>query len=72
MSNIDHNVEYSHLLKNKTVAIVGPSSSVKVKGNGEKIESCDLVIRINQGIDHAKNNSEYVGHRTDVLYNSLD
>lgn len=60
-------------LKNKRVIIVGPSNSLLNKSppQGEFIDSFDVVVRINRGIDPINNFKDYIGKRTDILYNCL-
>lgn len=66
-------IDYSLFLKDKKVAVVGPSkSALFTKDNGNKIDSYDVVIRINQGLDLISLNKDSFGTKVDVLYNSLD
>lgn len=52
-------------LKGKTVALVGPALSIKGSGNGELIDSHDVVVRLN----HAKiNDTVDSGSKTDIIY----
>lgn len=55
----------------KTVAIVGPADSALEKKNGSYIDSFDVVIRINKGIDMADRYPEYLGTKTDILVHGL-
>ena len=59
----------------KTVALVGPADYLELfsgdNKNLEKIESCDVVVKLNSGIKLSKNYPHLVSSRTDILYNSL-
>ncbi len=60
-----HEKEYEHFLKEKTIAVVGPARSIQDSKNGDLIDSCDVVVRLN----YAKiKNSKDSGTRTDVIY----
>lgn len=67
-----HHRLFNDFLNEKSVAIIGPASSVMLEKNGKFIDSHDIVIRINKGMELVPSCSEYIGKRTDVLYNSLD
>lgn len=69
-----HAKEYRSFLENKSIAIVGPASSVMFEENGVFIDSHDVIVRINKGVELAKRQDKaaYIGGKTDVLYNSLD
>lgn len=60
------------LLKNKRVALVGPSSSLIGSNLGELIDSYDIVIRVNKGIPIPKHIEKDVGVRCDILCTNLD
>jgi len=71
-SLIDKN-KYADFLKNKKVAIIGPSPSIRKIEDGEDIENnYDVIVRINKGWKHKKDMDKYIGKRTDILYNCLD
>lgn len=63
------------LFKDKTVALVGPANYLtlfkKDNENLSKIEECDVVVKLNNGINLSKMYSNLVSNRIDVLYNSL-
>lgn len=61
----------SKLLKNKKIIIVGPSASTLINKNGNFIDSFDIVIRVNRGVEPTKLYSEFIGKRTDILYNCM-
>ena len=61
-------------LKNKRVIIVGPSNSLLNKSppQGEFIDNnFDVVVRVNRGIEPTYQYKDYIGSRTDILYNCL-
>jgi len=60
--------EYFKFIKNKRVAIVGPSSWLNGKKLGAEIDKFDIVVRINQGIFLPENNIDDYGSRTDIIY----
>jgi hypothetical protein len=66
---------YEQFLQNKTVCIVGPSPSIKntpnKKDQVDKIQSYDLIVRLNKCMPVPKTLSEYVGERTDIIYNCM-
>ena len=63
--------EYSKFLKGKRVVVVGPSRSIKGSGQGKKIDSYDVVVRINLGLDIQENLKKDVGSRIDILYSAM-
>lgn len=65
------NPELLQILENKRVILVGPSKSLLHLKNGEFIDSFDVVIRINRGIEPVEKYGEFIGYRTDILYNCL-
>ena len=67
-----HNDRYRDFLTDKKVAIVGPSESAFFSENGNYIDSFDIVVRINRGIELVKGKETFIGSKTDILYNSLD
>lgn len=62
--------DYESLLKGKSIIIVGPSKTVLRKRNADFIHSFDLVVRLNKSLPIAMNMEEFIGYRTDILYNS--
>jgi hypothetical protein len=73
MKNLDkHDEKYKNFLENKRVAIVGPSESAFFNENGKYIDSFDIVVRINRGIELVQGKESFIGSKTDILYNSLD
>ena len=65
------NPEYLKFLKDKKVIIVGPAESLLERGNGKFIDSFDVVVRVNRGIEPTFQNSDKIGSRTDILYNCM-
>ncbi|KKK83953.1 hypothetical protein LCGC14_2788220 [marine sediment metagenome] len=63
---------YRDFLKNKTVALVGPSWHTKGSNQVNLINSHDVVVRINLGFRVVSNKvKKDIGKRTDILYSSL-
>ena len=62
---------YNKLLSNKKVALVGPSSNTLHTKQFDKIESYDLVVRLNKTFDIPFSRQIDIGRRTDILYNSI-
>tara|TARA_Y200000002_G_scaffold271729_1_gene226234 strand:- start:14189 stop:14911 length:723 start_codon:yes stop_codon:yes gene_type:complete len=58
-------------LKDKKVILVGPSESLLKNKNKEFIESFDVIVRVNRGIEPTDKYEEYIGERTDILYNCM-
>ena len=63
--------EYSSFLKGKRVVVVGPARSIKGSGQGEIIDSYDVVVRVNLGLNIQKNLKEDIGSRMDILYSAM-
>lgn len=63
--------KFNSFLKNKTVALVGPANYLSQFKFGKEINSKDIVVRINRGMELIKNNEIHLGNRTDVLYNCM-
>ncbi|MGV0923052.1 glycosyltransferase family 29 protein [Empedobacter tilapiae] len=57
--------------KGKRVAIVGGADSVFNEKFGEYIDSFDVVVRINKGVEVIEQQKEYVGTKTDVLFHAF-
>ena len=58
-------------MREKTVALVGPALYMAGVGLGNEIDSHDIVIRLNRGMEPVSNYSKDVGTRTDILYSCL-
>lgn len=73
MLNKDYilDTKYQSFLKDKRVAIVGPASYLKFLSMGDKIDSYDLVVRINRGMEIINQNSVHLGTKSNILYNCL-
>jgi hypothetical protein len=65
------NKDYLNFLKDKRVIIVGPAKSLLERGNGKFIDSFDVVVRVNRGIEPTMKFSDKIGSRTDILYNCM-
>jgi hypothetical protein len=62
----------SSILKNKSVAIIGPADSAYEETNGKFIDSFDYVIRLNKAIVNWDNSKEkFIGTKTDILIHSF-
>lgn len=58
-------------LKGKNVALVGPAAYMMGSGLGKEIDSHDVVVRINRGLDSISEFKNDIGSRTDILYSCL-
>tara|TARA_Y100000389_G_scaffold192160_1_gene219326 strand:- start:2636 stop:3322 length:687 start_codon:yes stop_codon:yes gene_type:complete len=72
--------EYEDFLKDKRVCLVGPAPTVKdIEGNLyknkqeqiDKIESYDVIVRLNIALPMPPSLAEYVGSRTEIIYNCM-
>ena len=71
ISVIDVDPNFKSMLKDKSVAIVGPAETLTGTGQGQLIDSHDLVVRFNTAIQYmpfASNLARDIGTRTDILY----
>lgn len=75
-----HREEYEKFLSDKTVCVVGPASSMTdIVGSSfaskeeqvDKINSYDVIVRLNKTLPIPENLSSFIGKRTDVLYNCM-
>jgi hypothetical protein len=66
-------LDFTSLLKNKRVAIVGAANSAYQTGKGSYLDGFDYVIRINKAphLVHANTWAEDIGTRTDILFHSF-
>ena len=62
---------FEELIKGKNVAIVGPAKYLTNSEYGTEIDSHDIVVRINRGIELTDKYSNDIGTRTEVLYSCL-
>ena len=62
---------YEEYIKGKFVALVGPANYLTHLELGKKIDSHDIVVRINRGMEVIDSYPKSLGTRTDVLYNCL-
>ena len=58
---------FSNYLKGKTVCVVGAAGALKGSGYGAKIDSYDVVVRVNAGFPVNADIVEDVGKKTDVV-----
>lgn len=59
------------LIQGKKVALVGPAGYMVDSNYGDEIDSHDVVVRINRGIESIEKYSVDIGNRTDVYYSCL-
>lgn len=59
---------FSSLVRDKTIAVVGPAPYTANVDLVEEIESRDLVVRINRGFPVNEEMKKHVGERTDIHY----
>ena len=59
------------LIYNKTIALVGPAKYLEKSRMGKKIDSYDVVVRLNRGIELVDKIPWDVGTRSDILYSCL-
>jgi len=62
---------YKKLVEGKKIALVGPAKYMEGSGFGPDIDSHDLVVRINRGIESIEGYSKDIGNRTDIYYSCL-
>ena len=60
---------YLSYISNKKVALVGPASYLTNLNMGEIIDSHDIVVRVNRGLELIADYPESVGTKSDILYN---
>jgi hypothetical protein len=58
--------------KGKRVAIIAPSPSVRETANGDEIDKYDIVVRVNKNWKYNSDLNQYVGKRTDIVYNCIN
>ena len=64
--------DYEALVKGKSLIIVGPSKTVLRKKNADFINSFDLVVRLNKILPIPYHMEQFIGYRTDILYNNCN
>jgi len=62
----------SKLVEGKRVAVVGPSPHLECLGYGEKIDSYDVVIRLNQKFAIPESKYKDYGSKTDIMFGSFN
>ena len=65
------NKKYLNYLSGKKVVLVGPAEYLTKLNTGKYIDSFDVVVRINRGIEVIDKYFDSIGSRTDILYNCL-
>ena len=68
----NYDSDFSDLVAGKRVVLVCPSPHLQGKKMGAKIDSYDLVVRVNQHYHMTKNEQPDYGFRTDILMNCLN
>ena len=61
---------FHDIIRNKTVAVVGPAPSIIGTDQYGLIESYDVVVRLNHALPVPKKLIRHIGERTDLLYSS--
>lgn len=61
----------SSILCNKNILLIGPSSGVLEEAKSIDIDSYDVVIRLNRGIEQALSARGALGSKTDVLFHNF-
>ncbi|MCI0705891.1 MAG: glycosyltransferase family 29 protein [Ignavibacteriae bacterium] len=67
---LDDDINFSHFVNGKRVALVGPARTLIGKRLGALIDSYDIVVRINDAFEYlgVRELLPDVGERTDILY----
>ena len=60
------------LIEGKKIAVVGPSPHLEGLNYGEKIDSYDIVIRLNQKFAIPENKYKDFGSKTDIMFGSFN
>ena len=63
--------DFARFLDGKRVAIVGPAPSIVGSRQHDRIDSFDLVVRVNKALPFPEQMKPDIGSRTDILYNCL-
>ena len=72
LEDIKPEEQYNNFLKDKRVAIVGPSKHMLLSQDGKNIDSYDVVVRL-KWLPLKNHNPflKYIGSKTDVMYSSV-
>jgi hypothetical protein len=71
LSDKDTDSQYELLLRNRSVAVVGPARTLIGKGQGKLIDSHDIVIRLNETFEQLpvpSNLAADIGTKADIFY----
>ena len=63
--------DFINLIKNKNVALIGPAAYMVGTEYGSDIDSHDIVVRVNRGIELIDKHKLDIGTKTDILYSCL-
>jgi hypothetical protein len=66
------NNKYSSFLKDKRIVLVGPARTHKGSKQKSTIDSYDVVVRINNGVNIPDKLKDDTGNRLDILYSSMN
>lgn len=69
--NTKNSKNFFNLISNKRVALIGPAKYLDLLNLGNLIDSYDIVVRVNRGMEIIEGNEEKIGSKTDILYNCL-
>ena len=62
---------YKKAIEGKTVALVGPAKYMQGTNYGKEIDSHEVVVRINRGIESISQYPDDIGRKTDIYYSCL-
>ena len=71
-TDYNYDEKFAELVKGKRIAYVCPSPHLRGKKMGKKLDSYDLVVRVNQNYHMDEEDWEDYGRRTDILMSCLN
>lgn len=71
MPPITESTEYADFIRGKSVAVVGPAETIKGSNQRDRIESCDLVVRMNKALPIHPEVVVDTGDRCDLFYHCM-